>query len=212
MDIGLTSGSHACHFFETFDDQMELLGSFFREGLIRGEHCLFITPGEFDLEWLGHLGSLGSDFREALNTGALTVVPGAAFRVGEFNTVRKARELWLTIEDSLRGSTGVRIAGDAAWALNPTLPEDQLCHWEAAVNLVYEGASVRAICQYRLDEHSPAAIHGAFRTHPVVIYDGVSHANPFYEAPEILKHEPYFNHSEANSEMVADLLARLKTK
>jgi hypothetical protein len=105
----------------------------------------------------------------------------------------------------------VRIAGDAAWALNPLLAVDQLCHMEATLNLVYENWNVRTICQYDLDGHSPSAINAALRTHPYVILDGRLIKNDYYEAPLILANEPAMNRSDASEQVVESMLNRLRT-
>jgi hypothetical protein len=105
---------------------------------------------------------------------------------------------------------GLRIAGDAAWALRPELAVDQLCHWEATANLLYKGQEIRAICQYNLRDHSPGAVHSALRTHPLVILDGLVRPNPYYEAPKILENEPLLNNTNANAQDVEGMLSRLR--
>jgi hypothetical protein len=107
------------------------------------------------------------------------------------------------------GSSGLRIASDARWALKPELPADQLCHWEATADLIYKGEGIRAICQYNLHEHAPEAIHSALRTHAIVILDGRYYSNPYYEAPLILEREPHLNHSHGDARLIGEMLARL---
>jgi hypothetical protein len=142
----------------------------------------------------------------------LNVIRGEEWRqTGEFNSIVKAREAWGLIERMRVAFTGVRIAGDAAWALEPPLSVDQLCHWEATANLVFKGEDVRVICQYDLSRHSAAAVHSAIRTHPIVILGGRSLSNPYYDAPRILEHEPRLNYSDADAGMVQDMLRRLRS-
>jgi hypothetical protein len=122
----------------------------------------------------------------------------------------QARKALALIGRLISSFNGLRIAGDAAWALSPELAVDQLCHWEATANLIYKGQEIRAICQYNLRNHSAAAVHSALRTHPLVILDGQVRPNPYYEAPRILENEPLLNNSNANAQDVDGMLGRIR--
>jgi hypothetical protein len=212
LNLAIDRGSHACHLYETFGEQKEVVLSYFQEGLQNGEHCLYITADQSVDEWYLEFQAYGIDVQSELQRGSLNVINGEMWRqTGDFNSVVKARDAWRLIDGLLANFKGVRIAGDAAWALDPPLPVDQLCHWEATANMVYEGADARAICQYNLNRHSPAAIHSALRTHPIVILDGQSRANPYYEAPRILENEPHLNHSSDDPVMLESMIALLRS-
>ena len=83
---------------------------------------------------------------------------------------------------------------------------------EATANVLFDDVDVRAICQYDLSLHTPAEIHSALRTHPVVIYEGQSRQNPYYEAPDILRDEPRLNGSDADASRIAEMLEALKRR
>jgi hypothetical protein len=209
FDLWFGSGGHACHLFQSLQEQEEVVFQFFGDGLARGEHCVFITTLQPREYWYERLGDSGIDVAHHLETGALNVIDSTDwYESGKFNSVVKARELWGMIEGQLPAFSGVRIAGDAAWAM--ALPIEDLCHWEATVNLVYEDAPVRAICQYDLNRHVPQAIHSALRTHANVIMDGQLLQNPFYEAAWILENEPYLNGSDADAHQVREMLEELR--
>jgi hypothetical protein len=210
-NLWLDRGEHACHFHESFTEQKRVVLSFFREGLANGEHCLYITSDQSDDEWYFEFQAYGIDVQRERQRGALQIVHRSDWRpAGEFNSMVQARRAIDLFDRLLVEFRGIRIVGDAAWALEPELAVDQLCHWEATANLVYKGQDIRAICQYNLKDHSAAAIHSALRTHPVIILDGRRCPNPYYEAPRILENEPHLNHSNADELAVDDMLARLR--
>lgn len=203
-------GSHACHLFRSFAEQKAVVLPFFKEGLRNGEYCIYVTCDQPVDEWYFEFQAYGIDVRHELERGALQIITGDEWRQGgDFNSIIKAREAWGLIEDKLRSFKGVRITGDAGWALRPPMPIDQLCHWEATANLIYEDTEVRAICQYDLDKQPTEAIHAALRTHPSVLMGGRRYANPHYEAPRILENEPNLNHSDADAGRLQEMLTRL---
>jgi hypothetical protein len=210
LNFPLEPGAHASHFFESFGQQKEVVLPFFKEGLANGEHCIYVTHEQSVDDWCFELQAYGIDVQAELERGSLAVITGDQWHAGgDFNSIVKARDAWQMFEAKLADFSGVRIAGDASWALEPALTADQLCHWEATVNLIYEGEPIRAICQYNLQRHTPAALHSALRTHPLAILAGRVYANPYYEAPRILENEPNLNASLADPAAVKDMLLRL---
>ena len=105
----------------------------------------------------------------------------------------------------------MRVVGDVGWAIEVKLSVESLCHWEATANLVWEDTNCRAICQYDIGRHEPAALHSALRTHPIVVFEGRALQNPFYEAGAILANEPHLNSSHADTDAVQAMLATLRT-
>ena len=87
---------------------------------------------------------------------------------------------------------------------------DQLCHWEATKNFIFDDLNIRVICQYDLQRHSVLEVHSALRTHPLVILDGRLVSNPFCEAQQILDNEPHLNMPDENPQMLAARLATLR--
>ena len=108
-----------------------------------------------------------------------------------------------------RGEDQCRCAIDVAAGLAPELSAGQLCHWEATLDLFHEkDLAIRTICMYDR-ALSTAEIHGALRTHPVVLAQGKLCLNPDYEAPAILANEPHLNVSTADAETVDHMIERL---
>jgi hypothetical protein len=127
-----------------------------------------------------------------------------------FNSILAARDLWHLVSPKLADFAGVRIAGDAGWAMiEPPLNAGQLCHWEATADLLYQEEAISTICMYDLNRHPRSDICAALRTHADVLAGGKRYSDPYYEASRILENEPYLNASDADLAMVEDMLRRL---
>jgi len=197
--------------FQDQNEQKVVALRFLKDGLDRGEYCALVTPDAIADDWQFELQAFGVDVVHAQEAGSLDIVVGSEWRNdGEFNSILMARSTSHRIEAALVNAPGVRILADAAWTLDPVLPADQLCHWEATKSLVLEETEVRVICQYDLSQHSPANIRAVLRTHPVVLLDGLLLHNPFFEAQQILANEPRLNNSDSDAATIEAMLRRLR--
>jgi hypothetical protein len=210
IELALDRGAHICHFYETFADQKAAILPFFKEGLKNGEHCLLVINKDSIEDWYLEFQAYGIDVMAELDRGALRVMPSEEYREpGRFNSIAQARKLLELIADLTPRFKAVRLAGDADWDVEPPLPSDELCHWEATADLAFEGEEVRTICQYNFKHYSPSVIHAALRTHPSILVKRRLCRNPYYEAPRILENEPRLNSSAASPRAVENMLARL---
>jgi PAS domain S-box-containing protein len=79
------------------------------------------------------------------------------------------------------GLSGLRIAGEMTWALNPAISSQELIEFEARYDEVAPSTGVRAICQYDRRRFAPEVIRDVLRTHPIAIVGDRVHDNPYYE-------------------------------
>jgi hypothetical protein len=211
VEYSFSRGIHVAHFYSSFSEQKEVGLPFLREGLDLSEHCLFTVCDHSPDDWYFELQAYGVDVANERQRGALLVLDEAQTRSsGEFNSIRLARDLWRMIQDLLTRFNGVRLAREVPWQGDGALTVDHLCQMETAGSLLFEDADVRALCQYDLDQHPPAVIHTALRTHPVVIVGGRMQPNPFYEVESIVANEPFYYGSNASDEDVAKMLGALR--
>lgn len=202
-------GAHVCHVAAGRNDAKSVLLPFLRQGLLNNEFCLYVSGDESPDDWYFEFQAYGVDVAARLRCGALKIIgrsewrsPGSTFR--SLAQARKAYRLvpWTRFR-------GARIVYDAAWALSPELPPEDLCHWEATATLLYEGLPVRAICQYDLENQSTPALEAALRTHPYVLTGQTVIANPHCEAEQILEFEPVLNYSSATTDEVSRMLSKI---
>jgi hypothetical protein len=210
-DSASASSHHTCLLYESLDEQRDTILRFLKDGLAAGEQVWCVADEQSDDEWNFELQANGVDVDKARKIGSLVVCQGEHWRRSTpFSSIQNARETWELIENGLAGFSGVRFAVDMAWTLEPPIPHDLVCHWEATLNLVIEEEPrVRTLCLYNTRRHSARRVHSALRTHPYVILGGIYRTNPFYEASHILENEPHFNHSQADGGTVEGMLLQL---
>lgn len=210
-DSTFEASAHVCHLFRDFDDQRSLVLPFLKEGLEQNEFCIYIANELPIDDWVNSLEEYGVAVQQEIERGALGLISGDGFRqVSESNSVARARVLWRLISDNLERFSGVRIIGDAGWALEPPLAVEALCHWEATATTVYEGVEVRAVCQYRLERHSPSALYAALTTHPWVVLDGELHLNPYEDGRSVLRNEDNLEVPEVQASTVEGMLDTIR--
>jgi hypothetical protein len=203
--------THTCLLYESLDELRQTVLRFLKDGLAAGEQVWCVADEQSDDEWYFELQANGVDVDKQRRLGSLVVCQGEHWRSSTpFSSIQNARETWELIENALAGFSGVRFAVDMAWTLDPPIPHDLVCHWEATLNLVIEDEPrVRTLCLYNTRRHSARRVHSALRTHPFVILGGIHRPNPFYEAAQILENEPHLNHSQADGGTVEGMLLQL---
>src|ERR1700723_2625669 len=73
--VDLAGRNHVCAFFNTIDEEHRVLGSFYKDGLDRGEKATHIVPAENREEYLKRLAEAGTDVQRMMQTGQLEVLP-----------------------------------------------------------------------------------------------------------------------------------------
>jgi len=73
--VNLAGRNHVCAFFNTLDEEHRVLGSFYKDGLDRGEKAAHIVDPENREEHLKRLAGAGINVQQAMDTGQLEVLP-----------------------------------------------------------------------------------------------------------------------------------------
>jgi hypothetical protein len=211
LNLPLSRGAHVCLLYDNVEDQRDAVVPFIKEGLASGEQCIYVADELSVDDWWFEFQTQGIDVETERRRDGLIVCSGENWRSpAAFNSIQNGREAWRLIEDALARFSGIRFAVDAGWMLDPPIPYDMVCHWEATLNLVIDDdVEARVLCQYNTRRHSAVAVHSALRTHPIVLIGGQYRLNPYYEAPRILEQEPYLNHSNADAGAVEGMLIAL---
>ena len=210
MVIPLPPGSHLCLLYDDLHQLYPEVLAFGRDGLSQGEQVYYVADERSADDWRFELHAGGIDVDREEAKGSLIVCEGEHWRSPQpFSSIRNARAAWELVESGLEEFGGVRFAVDMGWTLDPPVPHDLLCHWEATLNVLNSDVNVRTMCLYNVRRHSAVSIHSALRTHPIVMVSGRCVRNPYYEAERILENEPHLNHSIADASMVEGLLLSL---
>jgi hypothetical protein len=207
----LAPGAHVCLLYESFEEQRDAVVPFIKEGLANGEQCVYVADEQSTDEWCFEFQTQGIDVEAEKQRGSLIVCAGERWRrPAAFSSTQNGRETWRMIEAAMVNFKGIRFAVDAGWTLDPPIPYDLVCHWEATLNIVIDDdVEARVLCQYNIRRHSAVAVHSALRTHPLAMIGGLYRPNPYFEGPRILEHEPHLNHSHADAGQVEGMLITL---
>lgn len=178
---------HICAFFNSSDEEYDILCPFYQEGLDQGEKNLHIvSPAMLD-EHRTRLVAAGIDAHGCEACGQLEVLPWHQAYMTEDG--RFDKELMLANLDRLTGSGReveywrLRIMGNMNWVFNGTLGVNDLIEYEAEVNEVLSRNRQPAVCVYDIAKLSGAMMMDLLRTHPLTLIGGVVQENPFYTAP-----------------------------
>ncbi|ADB61471.1 multi-sensor signal transduction histidine kinase [Haloterrigena turkmenica DSM 5511] len=178
---------HLALLYEDRAEQFEAVVPFIRDGLERGERCVYVADDNTTDEVLDAMRARDVDVDAALESGALSVHTEAETyrRTGEFD-----REAMLSFwEETLADATadeftGLRAAAEMTWALETDADFDGLCEYEALLNPHYEGEDYTVLCQYNRDRFPADVVHDVLKTHPYLVYDGTICQNLYYTPPE----------------------------
>ena len=182
------SNDHLASIYEDHEGQFAAVVPFIKDGLARGERCLYIADDNSKEEVLEALREGGVDVDAALESGALSVHTDADTyrRTGEFET-DEMLDFWketLTDARDVQGYTGVRAAAEMTWALGEDNDLDQLMRYEALLNTIYPGEDYVVLCQYNRDRFSSDVLSDVIRSHPLVVSNGTVCQNFYYHPPD----------------------------
>lgn len=189
----LSAPMHICGFFDSREQQYEVILPYIKEGLDNNEKVINILEEDRHMEHCGCLSSHGISLATKLGTGQLEVLGSdkTYYEGGSF----AARKMYDMLEDalisaSIAGYDSVRACGDMVWALKNLPGTDELLEYEASLNLLTPKYSCSLICMYDVNSFSASALKDILATHPYVIKDGKISINHFYVQPMSLLASP----------------------
>lgn len=179
---------HVCAFFNSRDEEYDVLTPFFAEGVQQGEKNVHIVDPCLMDEHRARLSAAGIDASLCEACGLLEILPWRKAYLDEQGVFDKDR--MLATLDAMTTSVPdgayrrLRIMGNMAWALHggAATPE-KLIEYEAEVNDVLSRNRQPAVCVYDVSKLSGAMMMDLLRTHPLTIIGGVVQENPFYTPP-----------------------------
>ncbi|WP_247002069.1 MEDS domain-containing protein [Halosolutus gelatinilyticus] len=182
------SNDHFALIYENREDQLASAIPFIRQGLERGERCVYVADDNSREDVLRAMRDYGIDVDAALESGALSVLtPADTYRRnGKFDRAEML-EFW---EESLEQATdegdhtGLRAAAEMTWALDGDAGTDELVEYEAVLNPLYEDEDYVVMCQYNRERFPAGVIHDVIKTHPYIISDRTVSQNFYYTPPE----------------------------
>ncbi len=175
---------HVCAFFDSREEEYDVLIPFFKEALDQGEKTIHIlNPANLDdhRQRLIH-GGIDAHGCEACGQLELQTWQGAYLDdTGAFNKDRMLATLNATCEAATEaGYSRVRIMGNMDWVFDDRPGAQEILAYEAEVNDVLSRNCQPAICVYDTAKLSGSMMMDLLRTHPLTLINGVVQENPFY--------------------------------
>jgi hypothetical protein len=178
---------HICAFFNSPEEEYELLLPFIREGFDRGEKAFHVVDPKMRAEHVRRLEGAGIDVDAVRQRGQFefydweeAYLPG-----GHFDQDRMLAMWRETLEAaSERGYPRTRLVAHMEWCLEERDGVSDLLEYEARYNLLPKPERDPVVCTYDLNRYSAAFIIDIMRTHPMIIVGGLLQDNPFYTPPE----------------------------
>ncbi len=178
---------HVCAFFNSRDEQYDVLLPFVKEGIDWKEQALHIWDAKLFEDHRCRLKEGGIDTATAEEKGQLQILDGLQVYLqdGRFEPDTMLR----TVEGALaagreQGYARTRILGHMQWALDGHPGTERLIEYEIKVNEVLSRSRQPACCIYDINKLSAGLMMDILRAHPATIVGGVLHENPFYSPPE----------------------------
>lgn len=183
---------HVCAFFDSREEEYDVLIPFFKEALDQGEKTIHIlNPANIDDHRQRLIqGGIDAHSCEACGQLELHTWRGAYLDdSGAFDKNRMLATLNATCEAATEaGYSRVRIMGNMDWAFDDRPGAQDILAYEAEVNDVLSKNRQPAICVYDTAKLSGSMMMDLLRTHPLTLINGVVQENPFYTpAAEMLQ-------------------------
>jgi len=186
--VDLAGRNHVCAFFNSIEEEHRVLGSFYKDGLDRGEKAAHIVDLANREEHLKLLAEAGIDVHEMMDTGQLDVLPWTDAYVRGHRFDQDA--MLATVEELIQsgaaaGYARTRLVGHHMdWLFLDKPATDNLVEYEARLNHVLSKHDDPVICNYNPSMFGATVAMDIMRTHPLVIIGGLLRENPFFVPPE----------------------------
>ena len=176
---------HICAFFDSRDEQFDVLNPYFREGIDQNEEVVTIFESAAHADALSRMSSGGVPVGSARATGQLKVLRSedTYMKDGVFIIDRMFNMIKSVLEGAKTGPySRVRTCGDMEWALRLD-DTDDLIRYEAKVNEITPDHDCALLCAYDVTKFSGRVLADVLCTHSHVLLDGRVHENPHYSDP-----------------------------
>ena len=177
---------HICAFFDSREEQYEIMLPWLKEGIDNNEEVLTILSSDLHKDHCSRLSNAGIPVEDSIANNQLKIVAteDSYLQGGSF----AAERMFNIVEQALIGAKNGRYGkfrgcGDMEWALKNLPGTDELIEYEARLNLITPKHECSILCCYDINKFSGNAIVDVLATHPYAIMHGKIHRNPHYVEP-----------------------------
>ncbi|WP_425492994.1 MEDS domain-containing protein [Natrinema amylolyticum] len=180
------TNDHFALIYESQEEQFAAAIPFLRQGLDRGERCLYITYENSREEVVAAMREYGIDVDAALESGQLSIhdEQETYLRNETFDADETIDFIDAAIGEATEEYEALRMTGEMSSVLEEDPECEELVKCEAKANYLFDDVDGLALCQYNRNRFSAEVIRDVINTHPLLIHNGrVSH-NVYYTPPE----------------------------
>ena len=202
----LQHGDHLCLLYRSVEEQKNVLSPFIKEGLSRGEFCLYIADEHMEPELAGLLASDGIDLLRLRQEGSVQLSSRyqTFLRYARFEPSLMMEFFERLLDQTLaKEFSGLRVMIDMSWALS--IGCDQLIAFEALLNDHMRPWKMTTLCQYPIDRFASRILEDALRTHPLALLGEHVCPNFYCEPTSLILSDPRAN---ARVEWMMDTLKK----
>src|ERR1700730_3894929 len=173
----LPASAYLCQCYETSGEQLRAVVPFCREGIQRRQQCVYFVPPSGVPDFLRSLRASGiHNTKRALERGALVPVTtrDGYIRDGRFSPAAMLAYLRDRPAQAKRDHyAGMRVASQMDWVLQPDVDTDSFLTYEGPLLEEFLATTgTRMLEQFHHSAFRPEIIHGALRTHPLIVLGG----------------------------------------
>jgi hypothetical protein len=181
---------HICAFFDSREQQYDVLSPYYKEGLDGGEEVITIVDAHEHGAHCKHMQQRGIPVDKALSAEQLKVFTAETTYTadGRFDAQRMYDLLQGALADAKRSGRRVRTSGVMDWSSRGAPGTDQLMDYESRVNVLVPIYDCTLLCVYDISKISGQMMMDILTTHPYVVRGKRILHNPHYVPPiELLK-------------------------
>jgi hypothetical protein len=181
----LHAPGHICAFFDSRDQQYDVLSPYYQEGLDQGEEVLTIVDANERENHCRRMRDRGVPVDAAMANGQLQVFSSEETYTidGRFESDRMFKLLEGALASSKQRGHRVRTSGVMDWTARGYPGTTELLDYESHVNVLVPEYDCTLLCVYDLVDLSGPMVMDILRTHPFVIHGHNVLQNPYYTPP-----------------------------
>lgn len=181
----LPEPGHICAFFNSREEEYDILGPYYREGMTLDEEVINIVGAGRLPEHRARLRSQGIDVEEGRNDGRLQVLTAEETytKGGKFGATKMYELLQGALAAARSKGRRVRTSGVMDWATQGGVSTEELMEYESRVNFLVPTYDCTLLCVYDVNEISGRMMMEILQTHSYILYDGKIRQNQYYVPP-----------------------------
>ncbi len=187
----LPAGAHLCQVYRTIVEQLECAVTFCRGGIRRNQQCLYLARPRRARKLLRSIQATGQRINAVPGRFELIVQSSrdSYARDGHFSPEAMLDYLRWQADQARRGGfTGLRVAAQMDWVLQPDVPTEVFFAFEGpGLHDFATATGTRFIGQFDRRQFRPEILLGVLRTHPLVVIGSYVLDNLYYEPLSLVR-------------------------